>query len=125
MNSCFEVKKNNDSSYIEKIDKIVDPYKHEFKEIYEFSKLSTNDKLDEYQIYHYPNVMKKILEFFLRFKHHSEIFATRTNIGPITQILCGDKPSNIQKQKIEVLLNICNIYLHKIVKNSNEKNRRN
>ena len=58
----YEVKKNSGGSYIKKTKYNETPYMHDFKEINEFSKLDSADNLDECEIYHYPNVMRKIRE---------------------------------------------------------------
>lgn len=63
----YEVKKNKNSSYIVKTRTNETPYMHDFKEIYEFSKKKNADDLDECEMYHYPNVMRKVLEQFMKF----------------------------------------------------------
>ena len=86
---------------------------HEFKEIYEFSK---NDNVDECEIYHYSNVMRKVLEQFMSFKVKRSN-PTLDNITNVKIVLCGNvncfHQDNIQ---IPALLDVCNILSHKTVR---------
>lgn len=110
----YEIKKNSSGSYIKKIKYNETPYMHDFKEIYEFSKISTVDELDECEIYHYPNVMRKVLERFMEFKV-SNSSPTLDNINNVKIALCGNINNVSSKDELEIptLLDVCNIMSHK------------
>ena len=89
---------------------------HDFKEIYEFSKKDNADDLDECEMYHYPNVMRKVLEQFMKFKvkKSSPILDNITNVKIA---LCGDVNCSHQDNiQIPALLDVCNILSHKTVR---------
>lgn len=109
----YEVKKNKNSSYIVKTRTNETPYMHDFKEIYEFSKKKNADDLDECEMYHYPNVMRKVLEQFMKFKVKKSN-PTLDNITNVKIALCGNVNCSHQDNiQIPALLNICNILSHK------------
>lgn len=109
----YEVKKNINGSYLVKIKTNETPYMHDFKEIYEFSKLDNADKLDECEMYHYPNVMRKVLEEFMRFKVKKSN-PTLENITNVKIALCGTvNCSSKDDIQISTLLGTCNILSHK------------
>jgi wobble nucleotide-excising tRNase len=122
--SFFEIHKNSKGSFVNFIPetKIEKPYKHEFKEIYNFSKQKDDIELDNCQIYHYPNVMRKILEEFLTFKI-SKFTISQGSLDKISDALCDNKPTEIDKQRIAELINICNHYSHSIEKKPTEIRR--
>ena len=66
--ATFEIKKRTGKSELFKSKNIEKPYNYLFKEIYEFSKKSEADLISECQIYHYPNVMRRIFEEWYGFK---------------------------------------------------------
>ena len=92
--------------------------KHDFKEIYEFSKKTNTDDLTDCEIYHYPNIMRKILEQFMSFKV-SNSSPTSDNINNVKIALCKDvnQVSNNDNIQIPVLLDVCNILSHKSARN--------
>ena len=101
----YEVKKNKNSSYIVKTRTNETPYMHDFKEIYD-------DDLDECEMYHYPNVMRKVLEQFMKFKVKKSN-PTLDNITNVKIALCGNVNCSHQDNiQIPALLNICNILSH-------------
>ena len=109
----YEVKKNKNGSYIVKTRTNETPYMHDFKEIYEFSKKKNADDLDECEMYHYPNVMRKVLEQFMKFKVKKSN-PTLDNITNVKIALCGNVNCSHQDNiQIPALLNICNILSHK------------
>lgn len=114
----FEIKKDN-SSYIEKTNYNEKPYKHHFKEIFEFSNRSNANNLSKCEIYHTPNIMRKVLEEFLKFKV-SNSSPTKSNINNIKIALCGDNISKTDELSILTLLNVCNISSHECSRNPNE-----
>lgn len=114
----FEIKKNG-NSFIEKTNYKETPYKHHFKEIYEFSQRDNSNDLNECEIYHTPNIMRKVLEEFLKFKV-TDSSPTKTNIYNIKIALCGDNISKNDELSILTLLNVCNISSHECSRNPDE-----
>lgn len=114
----YEIKKNENGSYLVKTKTKETPYKHDFKEIYEFSKKTNTDDLTDCEIYHYPNIMRKILEQFMSFKV-SNSSPTSDNINNVKIALCKDvnQVSNNDNIQIPVLLDVCNILSHKSARN--------
>jgi D-Tyr-tRNAtyr deacylase len=115
----FEVRKMSGNSEVCSVKKIELPYKHEFKEIYAFSLREDVNDLDECQIYHYPNVIRRILEEFLSFKVTKNNISFR-NIDSITKALCNGEGTKKDKQNILTLINVCNSLSHKTSRNPNE-----
>ena len=112
----YEIKKNEKGSYIVKTKTNETPYMHDFKEIYEFSKKDNADDLDECEMYHYPNVMRKVLEQFMKFKVKKSS-PTLDNITNVKIALCGDVNCSHQDDiQIPALLDICNILSHQTVR---------
>ena len=112
----YEVKKNEKGSYIVKTRTNETPYMHDFKEIYKFSKKENADNLDECEMYHYPNVMRKVLEQFMKFKVKKSN-PTLDNITNVKIALCGNVNCSHQDNiQIPALLNICNILSHETVR---------
>ena len=115
----FEIKKDINGSKIEVAKTNETPYKHNFKEIYDFSQKSDCSNLNDCEIYHYPNIMRKILEEYLSFKVKNSS-PTSSNIGNIKLALCGEKPSANDEMRLGTLLNVCNILSHKASRNPDE-----
>ena len=116
----YEIKKNEKGSYIVKTKTNETPYMHDFKEIYEFSKKDNADDLDECEMYHYPNVMRKVLEQFMKFKVKKSS-PTLDNITNVKIALCGDVNCSHQDNiQIPALLDVCNILSHKTVRTSDQ-----
>ena len=115
----FEIKKDSNGSKIELTKTNESPYKHNFKEIYEFSQKSNCDDLTDCEIYHYPNIMRKILEEYLSFKVKNSL-PTSANINNIKLALCGETPSINDELRLGTLLNVCNILSHKASRNPDE-----
>lgn len=115
----FEIKKDTTGSKIEVARTNETPYKHNFKDIYEFSQKSDCSNLNDCEIYHYPNIMRKILEEYLRFKVKNSS-PTSSNINNIKLALCGEKPSANDELRLGTLLNVCNILSHKASRNPDE-----
>lgn len=114
----FEIKKNS-NSFIEKTNHNETPYKHHFKEIYEFSTRNNANDLNECEIYHTPNIMRKVLEEFLKFKVTNSL-PTKANISNIKIALCGNNTSRTDELSILTLLNVCNISSHECSRNPDE-----
>lgn len=115
----FEIKKDTTGSKIEVARTNETPYKHNFKEIYEFSQKSDCSNLNDCEIYHYPNIMRKILEEYLSFKIKKSS-PTSSNLNNIKLALCGEKPSANDELRLGTLLNVCNILSHKASRNPDE-----
>lgn len=115
----FEIKKGRKGSFLEITKSTETPYKHNFKEIYSFAKNEDCSDMDDVQIYHYPNIMRKILEEFMMFKakNHNP---TQSNKEVITHVLCGKNPSSKETVCVGMLLNVCNIMSHKAARNPDE-----
>ena len=115
----FEIKKDTTGSKIEVARTNETPYKHNFKEIYEFSQKSDCSNLNDCEIYNYPNIMRKILEEYLSFKVKKSS-PTSSNLNNIKLALCGEKPSANDELRLGTLLNVCNILSHKASRNPDE-----
>lgn len=112
----YEVKKNINGSYLVKTRTNETPYMHDFKEIYEFSLLNNANELDECEMYHYPNVIRKVLEEFMKFKVKNSS-PTLDNITNVKIALCGNVNCSHQDDiQIPTLLDICNILSHRTVR---------
>lgn len=115
----YEIKKNTNGSYISKTKTNESPYQHLFKEIYEFSRNTDANNMTDCEIYHYPNMMRRVLEEFLSFKAQNSN-PTSDNSNVIKFVLRGKSPSNNDNLKLGVLLSVCNILSHKCSKNPSE-----
>ena len=115
----YEIKKDTNGSKIVSAKTNETPYKHDFKDIYEFSQKQDCNDMTDCEIYHYPNIMRKILEEFLSFKVKSSN-PTYTNFNNIKKVLCGDNPTSKDEMAIGMLLNVCNILSHKAARNPDE-----
>ncbi|MDR2342095.1 MAG: AAA family ATPase [Campylobacteraceae bacterium] len=117
----FEIKKNS-NSFLKLIKKIKSPYKHHFREIFELSEKSTTNDLSDCEIYHYPNIMRNVLEEFLRFKVVNST-PTRKNKKNIGKALFNKEWNQIsfeKKLQLNTLLSVCNILSHKPSRNPDE-----
>ena len=115
----YEIKKDTNGSKIVSVKTNETPYKHDFKDIYEFSQKQDCNDMTDCEIYHYPNIMRKILEEFLSFKVKNSN-PTYTNFNNIKKVLCGDNPTSKDEMAIGMLLNVCNILSHKAARNPDE-----
>lgn len=116
----YEVCKNEHGSFITLSKANETPYEHDFAEILNFSKKDNVTSFSECEIYHYPNIIRKVLEGFMGFKVKNNS-ATRTNVSNVSIALCnGRSPSNKDNIEIPVLLDVCNVYSHKSTSNPNE-----
>ncbi len=115
----YEVKKDSNGSKVINAKTNETPYKHGFKEIYEFSLKPNCNDMSDCEIYHYPNIMRKILEEFLEFKVKNSL-PTYSNFNNIKLVLCGNNPSRNDELAIGTLLNVCNILSHKVSRNPDE-----
>lgn len=110
--ATFEIKKNNGKSELFKSYNIEKPYNYLFKEIYLFSKKTEEELKTECQIYHYPNVMRRIFEEWYGFKIGKNITFTshiQNDVATVFKIT-----SNNEKTKLGLLIKVCNILSHSI-----------
>lgn len=110
--ATFEIRKVNGKSELFKLENTEKPYKYLFKEIYEFSKKREEDIKNECQIYHYPNVMRRIFEEWYSFKVGKNIKFTSNIQNQIASVF--NITSNSEKAKLGVLIKVCNILSHSI-----------
>lgn len=110
--ATFEIKKNNGRSNLAKSKNLEKPYNYLFKEIYEFSRKSNEDLKTECEIYHYPNVMRRIFEEWYGFKIGRDLNFTSNIQKRIESDF--NITSNKQKTKLGLLIKVCNILSHSI-----------
>lgn len=110
--ATFEIRKVNGKSELFQLKNIEKPYKYLFKEIYEFSEKSEDDLKTDCQIYHYPNVMRRVLEEWYSFKVGMNLNLTSSQQGKIASKLIITE--NSEKTKLGLLLKVCNILSHSI-----------
>jgi wobble nucleotide-excising tRNase len=116
-----EVKKNK-NSFLKLLKKVESPYRHHFREIFELSEKHNTDDLTDCEIYHYPNIIRSVLEEFLRFKATNSN-PTRKNEQIIGKVLFNKEWNSIpneEKLKLETLLSVCNILSHNLSKNADD-----
>jgi wobble nucleotide-excising tRNase len=110
--ATFEIKKSNGKSELVKTKNIEKPYKYLFKEIFEFSQKSEDEIKTECEIYHYPNVMRRVFEEWYSFKIGKNIPFTshiQNDVASVFKIT-----SNNEKTKLGLLIKVCNILSHSI-----------
>ena len=110
--ATFEIRKNNGKSELSKLNNIEKPYKYLFKEIYNFSQKHEGQATTECEIYHYPNVIRRVFEEWYNFKTGEGLNLTSAQLGR----LANDFKITDDKNKTElgVLLKVCNILSHSI-----------
>ena len=122
-NRFFEVKKDEfGNSLITKANMAINPYHHHFQEVYNFSQKPDANNLNECEIYHIPNIMRQVLEGFLKFKIRNNS-ATKSNEKHIAEVLLNDNWANLKEGKKtqlgELLLTI-NVDSHRPTRNPEE-----
>jgi hypothetical protein len=110
--ATFEIKKNIGKSELFKSYNIEKPYNYLFKEIYFFSEKTEEELKTECQIYHYPNVMRRIFEEWYGFKIGKDLNFTSNLQKQIESHF--NITSNNQKTKLGLLIKVCNILSHSI-----------
>lgn len=110
--ATFEVVKRNGKSQLSQLKNIEKPYKYLFREIFEFSKKSDDDLKTECQIYHYPNVMRRVFEEWYSFKIGKDLNFTSNIQKQVENDL--EITSTTQKTKLGLLIKVCNILSHSI-----------
>ncbi|SMP64768.1 Wobble nucleotide-excising tRNase [Sphaerochaeta associata] len=112
----FEIKKESQVSRINEIEgsKLLSPYMQMYCEVDAFC----NKKVEEIppqESLHMPNTMRRVLEEYVKFNVNLD-YATATHTGDIAKALfkCEISDlSNSKKQKLDLLLSVCNILSHK------------
>lgn len=110
--ATFEIRKSNGVSELSQLKNIEKPYKYLFKEIFEFSQKREDDLKTDCQIYHYPNVMRRVFEEWYSFKIGRDLNLTSSQQGRITSEL--KITENREKTRLGLLLKVCNILSHSI-----------
>ena len=110
--ATFEIRKSNGKSEIVNAKNIEKPYKYLFKEIFNFSQKHEGQATTECEIYHYPNVIRRVFEEWYSFKIGEDLNLTSAQLGR----LANDFKITDDKTKTElgVLLKVCNILSHSI-----------
>ncbi|MBB1503482.1 AAA family ATPase [Candidatus Saccharibacteria bacterium] len=120
INRFFEVKKdNNGKSFLKKSISRISPYHHHFNEVYEFSKKDINN-LDDCDVYHMPNIIRQVLESFLKLKT-TKSSPTMSNRTEVQKVLFGD--NNVRSNDstcLDSLLLTINIDSHRPERNPEE-----
>ncbi len=110
--ATFEIRKVNGKSGLSQLKNIEKPYKYLFKEIFEFSQKREDDLKTDCQIYHYPNVMRRVFEEWYGFKIGKDLNLTSSQQERITNDLLIK--GTAEKTKLGLLLKVCNILSHSI-----------
>ena len=120
--SFFEVKKDNEShSFVEKTKATVSPYEHDFLELLSISESNNENSIDENDVYHLANSIRKVLEHFLGFKT-TNTSPTHSNIGSIRDVLIPkeEERSANKERQLSTLLNVINVLSHESTRNVHE-----
>ena len=122
-NRFYEIRKNhNGQSEIVKVGAVSDPYSHHFREVFAFTQRPSSSDLSDCDIYHMPNIMRQVLEGFLKFKVKNNR-PTKANESTICKILFPDEWPNVSANNrtrlSELLLNV-NINSHHSTRNPEE-----
>lgn len=110
--ATLELRKKNGVSELAKLSSKEKPYKYLFKEIYAFSQKSEEELKTECQIYHYPNVMRRIFEEWYGFKVGRDLNFTSNLQKQVESHFAIT--SNSEKTKLGLLIKVCNILSHSI-----------
>lgn len=110
--ATFEIRKSNGKSELIKSKNNDKPYKYLFKEIYKFSQKNEGQATTECEIYHFPNVIRRVFEEWYSFKIGEDLNLTSAQLGRLANDfkITNDK----SKTELGVLLKVCNILSHSI-----------
>lgn len=116
----FEIKKDKSGVSSVEIGKpTITPYEHDFFELLDVSN-KTADSLDDGDIYHLPNCMRRVLESFLKFKVPNSS-PTNNNISNVSIGLFNKDTLEAKEQaKLMSLLLVINSQSHEAARNSEE-----
>ena len=116
----YDVKKDDKGSKVVLANISEKPYKHNFKEIYDFSLKENFYNFTDFEIYHYPNIMKQILEELLSFKINNESTSLLT-FKNLKKVFYDEQALTIKDEmQFSSLLNICNSFSNKNTKDPAE-----
>lgn len=115
--ATFQVRKNNGKSELIQLINTERPYKYLFKEIYDFSQKQETDILTECEIYHYPNVMRRVFEEWYNFKIGKDLNLTSSQQTRLEKDF--NITSNTKKTALGLFLKVCNILSHSINSSKN------
>lgn len=110
--ATFDIRKNNGKSKLSKLNKTEKPYKYLFKEIFDFSQKQEAELETECQIYHYPNVMRRVFEEWYSFKIGKDLNLTSAQQDRLISELKITETKD--KTSLGLLLKVCNILSHSI-----------
>lgn len=116
----FEIKKDKSGVSSVEIGKpTITPYEHDFFELLDVSN-KTADSLDDGDIYHLPNCMRRVLESFLKFKVPNSS-PTNNNISNVSIGLFNKDTLEAKEQaKLMSLLLVINSQSHEAARNGEE-----
>ncbi len=113
--SFFEIKKDvAGNSLVAKTKSNIPPYRHNFVEVYEFSQKPDTTNLDDCDIYHIPNIIRQVVEGFLKFKINNPS-PTQNNEKQIAKVLFETEWADLRedkKTKLGQLLSVVNVNSH-------------
>lgn len=119
----FEITKDGKShSRIDTIEKLmISPYKVLFREIYELSQEDITYKLNDCELYHYANSMRRVFEDFLSFKCGGRTIPTKGQEGTIRNLYTSSLPKGEAvgakfRSKLNAFLSFINILSHHPIK---------
>jgi len=119
----FEITKDSSScSKINIMEKsVISPYNILFKEVYELSEKDTSYRLNDCELYHYANSMRRVFEDFLSFKYGGRTVPTKSNEGLIKDLYTSSLPKNETvgakfSSNLSAFLSFINILSHHPVK---------
>ena len=119
----FEITKDSSScSKINIMEKsVISPYNILFKEVHELSEKDTPYRLNDCELYHYANSMRRVFEEFLSFKYGGRTVPTKSNEGLIKDLYTSSLPKNETvgakfSSNLSTFLSFINILSHHPVK---------
>lgn len=119
----FEITKDSNShSTIDTIEKpAISPYKVLFREVYELSQKDIAYKLNDCELYHYANSMRRVFEDFLSFKCGGRTIPTKAQEGSIRNLYTSSLPKGDTVGakfggKLNAFLSFINILSHHPIK---------
>lgn len=119
----FEITKDSSScSKINIMEKsVISPYNILFKEVHELSEKDTPYRLNDCELYHYANSMRRVFEEFLSFKYGGRTVPTKSNEGLIKDLYTSLLPKNETvgakfSSNLSAFLSFINILSHHPVK---------
>lgn len=120
--NAYEIIKGENSS-LRSASRGKTPYHHDFNEIYLFSQKRSGDiGLDDECLYHMPNTIRRVLEYFMSFKLSGNQIPTSSNLNNIKKVLFKDPESISARDQsdLAVLIKICNVNSHKSARHPDE-----